>query len=516
MTEYPAERDKAQESTGLKHDAIGFVNNLVFGLASVAPAFSIAAVIGLVTVAVGVQAPAVLLASFVPMFLVAAFYYMNRADQDCGTTFAWATRAMGPWLGWLGGWAMGISLVFVVGSLADVAARYTFLFFGLEAAAASTVAVTVLAVLFMVAMTAIAVSGVEPSARFQNILIVMQVGALLLFAVVALVQVYTGNAQATSVRPEASWFSPFAVPDGGALIAGLLIAVFIYWGWEVTLTLNEETEHSSTAPGLAAVVSTVILLITYVSVTTAVVAFGGPETVNNFADDDAILSTLAAGVLGSTWGKLVVLAVMTSGLASSQTVIVSASRTVLSMGRSGALPFKLGEVHPRFRTPHVATIAIGVLATVWYVPLNLFSQNFLFDTLSALTLLIAFYYAIVGFSCVIYYRKETFKSIKNFLFVGLAPLLGAVALTFLLFRAIPGLADPDASYTGSSLFGLGLPFVIGVGTFLLGVVLMLVWRFAGGHERFFRRGAFESADPKALTNETQAADELATSLAEED
>ena len=186
---------------GLKRGAIGFVNNLVFGVASVAPAYSLAVVIGLVTIAAGLQAPAIFLASFVPMFLVAAaFYYMNRADQDCGTTFAWATRALGPWVGWLGGWAMAISLVFVIGSLADIAARYGFLLFGLEGAAASTGAVTALAVVFMIAMTAIAVSGVEPSARFQNVLIVMQIGALLLFAVVALVQVYTGNAQA-DLRP---------------------------------------------------------------------------------------------------------------------------------------------------------------------------------------------------------------------------------------------------------------------------------------------------------------------------
>jgi hypothetical protein len=70
----------------------------VIGLASTAPAYSLAAVIGIVVVIAGVQAPAVLLASFVPMFFIAAaFYYMNRADQDCGTTFSWVTRALGPW-----------------------------------------------------------------------------------------------------------------------------------------------------------------------------------------------------------------------------------------------------------------------------------------------------------------------------------------------------------------------------------------------------------------------------------
>ncbi len=91
----------------LEPNAIGFRESLAVGLASTAPAYSLAAVIGTVTVVVGFQAPGAMLASFVPMFLIAgAFFYMNRADQDAGTTFSWVTRALGPWLGWLGGWAV--------------------------------------------------------------------------------------------------------------------------------------------------------------------------------------------------------------------------------------------------------------------------------------------------------------------------------------------------------------------------------------------------------------------------
>ncbi|HYH61234.1 MAG TPA: APC family permease, partial [Solirubrobacterales bacterium] len=82
---------------GLKKDSIGFLDGLSIGLASTAPAYSLAAVIGSIVVAVGVKAPAVLLVSFIPMFFIAAaFFYMNRVDTDCGTTFSWVTRAMGP------------------------------------------------------------------------------------------------------------------------------------------------------------------------------------------------------------------------------------------------------------------------------------------------------------------------------------------------------------------------------------------------------------------------------------
>ena len=211
-------------------------------------------------------------------------------------------------------------------------------------------------------------------------------------------------------------------------MAGLLIGVFIYWGWESAVNLTEETEDSETTPGLAAVLSTVILLVTYVSVAIAVVAFAGLGRVGEFEDDDAILSTLAGDVLGSPLDQLVVLAVLTSALASTQTTILPASRTVLSMARGGAMPESLGRVHPRYLTPHVSTIVIGILATVWYVPLNLISENFLFDTLSALSLMIAFYYALSGFACVIYYRHELTKSVRE--------------LPLHRRRPVPGRGDP--------------------------------------------------------------------------
>ena len=117
----PVPAERAAPEVELKHGAISFLDALVIGLASTSPAYSLAAVIGPIVALVGIYAPGVLLASFVPMVLIAsAFYYLNRADQDCGTTFSWVTRAMGPWFGWIGGWAISMTGVLVVGSLADL------------------------------------------------------------------------------------------------------------------------------------------------------------------------------------------------------------------------------------------------------------------------------------------------------------------------------------------------------------------------------------------------------------
>ena len=491
MTETVAPQKAA--ATELDHDAIGFVDALVIGLASTAPAYSLAAIIGTVTVVVGFQAPAALLVSFVPMFLIAtAFYYLNKVDQDAGTTFSWVTRTLGPFAGWMGGWAVCTTGILVVGSLADVGARYSYLLVGWDSAAASKAAVMILAVAIIVLTTAICIVGTELSARVQNVMIVGQVGALLIFAGVALAKVYTGDAPQGSTRPDADWFSPFAIDGFSPFVSALLIGVFIYWGWESAVNLTEETRDSSRAPGLAAVVSTVLLVVTYVAVATAVVAFAGLDRLAEFDDDEGVFSVLAGDALGSPWDKLVVLAIVTSAIASTQTTIIPSSRTSFSMARQHALPSVLAKIHPRFRTPHVSTAVIAALAVAWYVPANILSENFLFDTVAALSLMIAFYYALTGVACAVYYRRQLRRSAKMLLFVGVAPLLGAAILAFVLVKSALDLADPDNSYSGQSILGVGVPLAIAVAFILLGLVIVTLWRL-GGNEQFFSRRPFEHA-----------------------
>ena len=230
----------------------------------------------------------------------------------------------------------------------------------------------------------------------------------------------------------------------------------------------------------------------------AVVAYAGLDTLAEYDDDDAIFATLGADVLGSPWDKLVILAIVTSAIASTQTTIIPSSRTSFSMGRQSALPHAFAAVHPRFRTPWFSTAVIAGLSIAWYVPLNIFSQNALYDTLSALSLMIAFYYALTGLACAIYYRRELLKSVKNFLFIGVGPLVGAAILGYLFVKSAIDYYDVENSYTGQTILGMGVPFVIGMGFLLLGLVLLVVWRF-GGNERFFGRKAFEAVDPQVAT-----------------
>jgi amino acid transporter len=481
---------------GLKAGAIGFMDALVIGLASTSPAYSLAAVIGPIVALAATAAPGVLLASFVPMFLIAsAFYYLNRADQDCGTTFSWVTRAMGPWLGWIGGWAICMTGVLVVGSLADVAARFGFLTLGLDAAAESKATVMATAVVLILLMTLVCVLGTELAAHLQDVLILAQVGALIALAVVALVRVAAGDAPEGSLDPSLQWLDPFAA-GGAALTAGLLLGVFAYWGWESAVNLTEETEDSASAPGRAAIVSTILLLATYVGIAFAVVAFMGPAFLAENAEEEEGIFALISGEIMGGFDWVVLLAVTTSALASTQTTILPASRTGLSMARRGAAPAALGRIHPRFRTPDVSTWLVGAIAIAWYVPVNLISENALFDSLTALALMIAFYYALTGIACAMFYRRVVTRSVRSLLLVAVGPLVGAALLLWLLVESVIDMADPANSYTGEAWLGVGPPLVIGVGFMLLGIVLMVVWRLAG-HRRFWSLRP-EVAAPDAL------------------
>ncbi|MFI1440371.1 APC family permease [Streptomyces fructofermentans] len=469
--------EDARPPDSLKANAIGFVDALVIGLNATSPAYSLAAVIGPIVALVGVYAPGVMIASFVPMLMIAsAFYYLNKVDQDCGTTFSWVTRAMGPWAGWLGGWAIAMTGVLVVGSLADVAVSFALLAVGLDSWVENEFVRQLLAVLLIIVMTAVCVIGTEVSSKVQNVLILAQVACLLIFVAVALYRVYAGTAMSDSVEPSISWLNPFG--SGGSTLTGaLLLGVFIYWGWESAVNLTEEVEDSATAPGKAGVWSTVVLLITYVSVGIAVVAYAGVTFLaENAGEEEYVFALLADEVMGS-WDWVVLLAVSTSALASTQTTIIPASRTALSMARRQALPTHFAHIHPRFRTPDVSTWWVAAIAIGWYIVVNQISSNALFDSLTALSLLIGFYYALTGVACAVYYRRHLTESLRFFLLIGLGPLVGAGLLAWLLVESVSDMSDPANSYSGVSWFGLGPPLVIGIGIALTGVVLMVVRRF---------------------------------------
>lgn len=469
-----AEQSPSGASPQLKHGALGFVSNVVIGVASTAPAYSLAATVGFLVLisGVGTHSPAVVVVSFIPLFLIAGAYNaLNRLEPDCGTTFAWTTRALGPSVGWVVGWATIFSYIIANASQAQIAGSYGFQLFGLNRMANSKWDVIVLGIVFIVLLTWICWRGIEISARTQRALLAFELSILVVFGVVALVKAYTGH-PAGSAHVSLDWFNPFKM-SFKALIDGLLLGVFLYWGWDTGVSVNEESENSAHGPGRSAVVSTLILIAIYLLVTVAAQAYAGTRYLGNHSSD-IFAGAISRGVLGSLHVLLTV-AVLTSATAATQTTILPAARQALSMGRRGAIPGTFAEIHPRNRVPARATIWAGALSLIWFVLISILSSNVLADCIAGLGFLVCMYYGSAGLSCAVIYRHRARSSLRDLMTLIVMPIVGAACLLGVLGYGLYyyGQAGNDSS---PPFLGLGVPdwvAIIGVGS---GIILMLVQR----------------------------------------
>src|ERR1700677_4767013 len=205
---------------------------------------------------------------------------MNYADPDCGTTFPWGARAFGPKTGWLGGWGIIAADLLVMASLAQVAGQYVFLLFNAKGIGSdpSSAWVLLVGVIWIIVMTWICYVGIEISANFQKALLGVELTMLLVLSVVALVKVGNGSAPVGPLLPSWSWFKPFDHFNFSGFMVGFTLMLFIYWGWDTAVSVNEETKDSQTIPGRAAVLSTLVLLATYALVILSTQSYAGIGT----------------------------------------------------------------------------------------------------------------------------------------------------------------------------------------------------------------------------------------------
>lgn len=474
---------------GLKGGSLGLLGSIVMGIASTAPAYSLAASLGYVVITengdgiVGVKAPLIMVLAFLPMYFIAVAYSeLNKAEPDCGTTFTWAARAFGTRTGWMGGWGIIIADIIVMANLAQIAGSYSFVLVGADGLASSTLWSTVAGIIWIAVMTYICFRGIEVSARLQYALLGVEVVTLVGFALFALVKVYSGNAPTGDLKPSLSWLSPAGLTPT-SIVTATLIAVFIYWGWDTAVATNEESDDPAKTPGRAAVISTVLLLLTYALVSVATIAFAGVGAsgigLGNEANSDDVFAAMGhavfgGGVVGWVMVHLLAICVLTSASASTQTTILPTARTSLSMAVFGAAPKRFARIHPTYLTPTDSTVWMGAVSIVFYVGLTLTSENILADTISAVGLMIAFYYGLTGFACVWFYRRTMWARPRDVVMQGVLPFLGGLLLLAAFVWASKTYLDP--TYGATSVAGIGGVFLLGVGSLLLGLVMMLVWQ----------------------------------------
>ena len=489
------------DGKGLATGTVGLWGSTVIGLASTAPVYSLVATLGWVVLAVGAQAPIAFIIAFVPMLFIAfAYRELNNAVPDCGTTFTWGTKAFGPWVGWMGGWGVAVAGMVVLANLAQIASIYFWALLGQEFEN-NDWRILLVGVIFIAAMTWVSWRGVEIGERIQNVLLAIQYLALAIFVVAALWQFFAGTAP-NPTPFDLEWLNPFAFTDWSGFTEAVLLALFIYWGWDTCLALNEETKDPKRIPGRAALLTTVILLVTYVSVTIAAMMYAGlgedGTGLGNEANADDFFLAIRDGLLGP-WGWLLVVAVLISAVSSTQTTILPTARGTLAMGVYRALPARFKTVHPRYKTPSFSTLVGGTVAICYYVGMSLVSDNILQDSILSLGLAIAFYYAITGFACVWYFRRDLRSSARDLWFKGIFPLLGALMLSYAFIQSAIDMYDVDYGYT--VLFGIGGTFVVGIGALLVGVVLMLIWYMFPRSKPFFDGRAHNEETPVLVPEE---------------
>ncbi len=433
----------------LRADVLGLFDSIVMGVAGVAPGYSIAATTAALFGAVALAGPASLLYCGIAMFgIVWAFSYLGRIETNSGATYAWVRRGLHPALGYIAGWALIVSaLIFMVAGSFPAGSVTLGLFS--QSLANNVLAVTIVGGAFFLVMVLAVVLGVRITTRVQIAMSSVELALLLLFAILALVHGHDANTFSWS------WFSPATFHGTNGFFAGALIAAFYYWGWDVTANLNEETKSAKVTPGVGGIVGVLVVFALFEVFTIGSNLVLTSGQINNNAGD--VLNILGQKVWPGVGGKLIVLAVILSTVATLETTLIQVTRTMFAMGRDGTLPRALGKVHRGWRTPAVATVTVAVVSLGLFVGSNYIGSlgTIMTDAISAIGLQICVYYALAGLAVVVLYRRQIFRSAGNFVFMGLWPLLGALFMIAMFVKSIPN-ESAVTNEVGLGALGLGL------------------------------------------------------------
>jgi amino acid transporter len=297
------------------------------------------------------------------------------------------------------------------------------------------------------------------------------------------------------------WFSPSGLTMS-AFVAGLSGSIFAFWGWDVCLTVNEESKNAERTPGRAGLLTVTLILLTYLLVCIGAIMYAGVGAegigLSNEETSDNVFAALAEPIMGSWPALLLFLAVLASSAASLQTTFIPASRTLLAMGTYRAIPSRFAHMHSRFHTPSFATMAAGIGTAVFYGLLTFVSENVLFDTIASLGIMICFYYGLTAFACVWYFRHEILDSFRDFVFKALFPVLGGLGLVTVFIVTLRDSASPDYG-SGASIGGVGLVLILGLGLILAGLAFMALQRARDG--AFFRGETLVKDTPSLVVEE---------------
>jgi amino acid transporter len=444
----------------LEPDAIGVAQDTIIGLASSAPAATIAVTLAALAATAAYGGGPVIVLCGVPMLILANTYRrLNLWNANCGASFEWVGRAINPYLGFLIGWLMLAGCLTGTISVVVVLSPAVLAVFG--AGAASVWPNILISTAVILVMATIAAVGIRITARTQVVMAVIEYAILIGFSVLALLAVL-GHHHGTYPITK-GWLSLSGINGKGNLAAGLLIAVFMYTGWDATVYVNEEVKHRRVNPGRAAVFAVALLVLLYALPQVGMQGVVSPTLLQKNASSALVF--IAQVLAGGGWAKVMAFALALSVIASTGTGIVITARIAYGMASHRVLPPILGNVSRRYATPVIGTIIIAVIliAATWAYLLSSSIATVFSAVVSVTGLLFAGFYTFTALAAVAYYRRRVFSNVWDGLMAGFLPLAAAVFLAWVVVKSLQ---------TASASERWSLVGIIGAG-----VLLMLTARF---------------------------------------
>jgi amino acid transporter len=446
------------------------------GLSSSGPAQTMAVSLAGLVATSGYGGPIPILICLVPMLGIAfAYQRLNRWDQSAGATYTWVARVFNPYLGFLSGWMILLYYTLGTTTLTIPAGVYT-----LELLAPSLInehwAVFLAAANWNLLITVFAVAGLKIVVRFEWAIVAFQYAVLLIVAGVACNELFHGR---TAAHFSWDWFSLNGLGGGKGLMGGLLIACFMYSGWDAAVYVNEETRDRANNPGRAAISSVLILGLIYSVTTFAFQGVLSPGDLQAHAGD--ALSAVSSRLLDGPWHLLMALVVLAGTLATLQAAVISAARMGLAMSRDRVMPpyFKL--LRTDGSTPWAATLTMsGVNLALLALTLSTATiGTALTNAASSLGLISIVFYGITAAAALRQHFVEIRSGRADLIMNGVLPLIGVLFSVSVLVGSL---------WTGA----IGAPVIIyGLGSIMLGVVVALVLRVRGVSFFKARQGTHE-------------------------
>lgn len=412
----------------LRHNTLTKLDAILIAVAGTAPANSLAVSTGALVLAVGLFGPGAIIFGAISMFGIAfGYYYLNRWRSDAGAAYSWVGRGLNPYLGFFAGWSpLVANLIYMVaGSLPAAEATLDLFAPGLSQ---NALAVMLVGAAWFLFIAIIVLAGIHTTAEFQKVVTAIEIVGILFLAIVGLLHgIASGHALTIA------WLSPLGPGTFRAFMAGALVSLYYFWGWDTSLNLTEETVDRNRTPGIGGLGGMFVILALFI---VGQIAIQMVLTQQQIIDANAnVLVVFANAILPKPWGDIAIIVIIVSTVGSLEASLLTVSRTMLSMGRDRVLAPRFAELHPRFQTPWFGSILFAALTLALFAAAAFSSQLsvLLDDSVNAIGVLIAVYFGLGGFTSAWFHRKMYSTDRKALWMRGIWP---AAAGAFLFVVAV--------------------------------------------------------------------------------